>query len=276
METIAAQEELEFAAESRRPDEIRPAAPRKASVFGIDISVTDQNQALASILEAARQRRSFAMTALAVHGLVESVRDPGLARLVNQIDLVTPDGQPVRWALNLLHSAGLPDRVCGPDLTERVCQAAADQGIGIYIFGSTPETCQRMVARLQQRYAGIHIVGVQPDRFRNATPEEDRQDIERINASGAGIVLVGRGCPRQERWVAEHLGKVNAAMLAVGAAFDFIAGLQSRAPKWMQKSGLEWLYRLASEPRRLWRRYAVTNTIFLFCLARSLLLPSRG
>jgi len=243
---------------------------RKADLFGVGISVTDYATATAAILEAAKARRSFGVTALATHGLMESVRDPELARRVNSLDLVTPDGQPVRWALNALHATGLAERVYGPDLTVEVCRAAADAGVGVYLFGSTPQTCDAMAAELRRRFPAIRIAGIQPDRFRDATPEEDAADVERMNASGAGVILVGRGCPRQERWVADHLGAVNAAMLAVGAAFDYLAGTLRCPPAWMQRHGLEWLFRLGLEPRRLARRYLVYNTRFVLRFAQEL------
>ena len=220
---------------------------------------------------AARERRSFAVSALAVHGLTEAISDPELGRLVNQIDLVTPDGQPVRWAMNMLHGTKLRDRVCGPDLTDVVCAAATEREIGVYLFGSTALTCQKMATELRGRYPLIKIVGIQPDRFREATPAEDQADVERINASRAGIVLVGRGCPRQERWVAEHRGRVYAAMLAVGAAFDYFAGNLRRPPTWVQRAGLEWLFRLVQEPRRLFGRYTITNIRYLRMLSLALL-----
>lgn len=240
-------------------------------MFGVDVSVVDYASATAAVMAAAESRRSFGVTALAVHGLMESVDDPVLRDKVNHLDLVTPDGQPVRWAMNLLHGVGLRERVYGPDLTADVCAAAAERGIGVYLFGSTADTCERFRAALQQRWPALRIVGMQPDRFRDATPEEDRDDVARMNASGAGVVLVGRGCPRQEHWVADHLGKVDAAMLAVGAAFDYHAGTLRRPPRWMQRMGLEWLWRLALEPRRLFRRYAVTNTRYVVLLVRSLM-----
>lgn len=241
----------------------------KVDLFGVGISVTDYDAAVGEIMAAGRSRRSFGVSALATHGLVTAKEDPELLSLVNTIDMVTPDGQPVRWAVNLLYRAGLKDRVYGPDLTRLVCAAAAREGVGIYLFGSTPETCQTMVRRLRDTHPDIRIVGVQPDRFREATPQEDAEDVDRINASGAGIVLVGRGCPRQERWVAQHLGRVEAAMLAVGAAFDYIAGNHPVPPPWMQRVGLEWAFRLWLEPRRLFRRYLVYNTKFMALLARA-------
>ena len=146
---------------------------KKVDIFGVGLSVTDYRQACELIISAAKARRSFAVSALATHGLMEAVSDAELRDLVNTIDLVTPDGHPVRWAMNLLHGTGLRDRVCGPDLTYLVCQTAAEEGIGIYLFGSTQETCDGVVARLTADFPGIKIAGVQPDRFREATPAED-------------------------------------------------------------------------------------------------------
>ena len=241
----------------------------KVDVFGVGVSVTDYAQATAAIMEAAKARRTFAVTALATHGLVTAAEDESLLTLVNRIDLVAPDGQPVRWSMNILHGTGLRERVYGPDLTRMVCAAAAREGVGVYLFGSTPETCEAMVTNLRKAHPNLRIVGVQPDRFRDATPSEDEGDVARINGSGAGIVLVGRGCPRQERWVAEHRGRVSAAMLAVGAAFDYIAGNHPQPPAWMQRAGLEWAFRLSLEPRRLFRRYLVYNTKFVWRLGRA-------
>jgi len=250
--------------------------PRKVDLFGVGISVTDYEEAASRIIDAAARRESFAMTALATHGLTEAVRDPGLRAAVAGIDLVTPDGQPVRWAMNALHGTGLRERVYGPALMGHVCERAAREGVGLYLFGSTPETCQRLTEELPRRYPGLRIVAVQPDRFREATPAEDAEDVERMNASGAGVVLVGRGCPRQERWVAAHRGKVNASMMAVGAAFDYYAGNIDQPPAWMQQRGLEWLFRLTQDPKRLWRRYLLHNTLFCWYFAQALLRRARG
>lgn len=245
--------------------------PAKVDVLGVGISVTDYAAATELILSAAQRRRSLGVSALAVHGVMECVDDPELARLVNGLELVTPDGQAVRWAMRLLHGTVLPDRVAGPDLTERVCAEAARRSVSVYLYGSTVETCQRLSAALAGRFPGLQVAGVQADRFREATADEDAEDVDRINASGAGVVLVGRGCPRQERWVATHRGRVHGAMLAVGAAFDFHAGTLRRAPSWMQRAGLEWLFRLGQEPRRLLWRYLRTNTRYVWHVGRSLL-----
>lgn len=239
----------------------------KVDVLGVGLSVTDYESATAAIVAAGRERRSFGVTALATHGLMEAVDDPALRAMINELDLVTPDGQPVRWAMNALHGTGLDERVYGPDLVAHVCARAERDNVSVFLYGSTQQTCDAFVAELARRYPRLVIAGVQSDRFRDATPEERRGDIERINASGAGVVLVGRGCPRQERWVHDHLGEVTAAMLGVGAAFDYFAGNLRRPPAWMQRHGLEWLARLVQEPRRLFRRYVSYNSRFVLAFA---------
>jgi len=239
---------------------VRPKLP----IFGVGVNPTTYDESVDAIITAAREQRSYAVTALATHGLMEAVRDHDFAGVLRQLDIVTPDGQPVRWALNRLHGASLVDRVYGPFLMLRLCAAASDQGVSVYLYGSTPHTCELLVAALKKRFPTLEIAGVFPDRFRDATASEDAEDVERIRSSGAGLVFVGRGCPRQERWVAAHRGRVPAAMIAVGAAFDYIAGTLAAPPAWMQNAGLEWLYRLRREPRRLWRRYLSTNSAFLW------------
>ena len=252
----------------------------KVDVFGVQISVTDYAQATTRIIEAGRAHESFAMSALATHGLMEAVHDDDFLTVVNELDMVTPDGQPVRWAMNLLHNTDLSDRVYGPDLTWKVCKAAAEADVGLYLFGSTQETCDAFVDAIKSEWPAVRIDGVQPDRFREATPEEDAEDIARINASGAGVVLVGRGCPRQERWVHAHMGTIDAAMMAVGAAFDYHAGQLRKPPALMQKYGFEWLWRLGLEPKRLYKRYAITNSQYgvelVSALARKQLGPRRS
>lgn len=238
--------------------------PEKRNLFSVNYSLTDYAAASDLLIEKAKHRNSFGLTALAVHGLIESVWDKKLNTQVNKIDLIVPDGQPIRWALNHFYKAALPDRVYGPTLTLHVLEKADVAGLKVYLYGSTQETLQRFKTFIQKHYPNIEICGIHIDRFRDATPEEDEEDIKKINASGAHIVLVGRGCPRQERWVADHLGKVHAVMMAVGAAFNFHAGDVKQAPRWMQDNGLEWLFRLVQEPGRLWKRYLFTNSYFIY------------
>jgi exopolysaccharide biosynthesis WecB/TagA/CpsF family protein len=242
----------------------RPFVPGKKDLFGIHYSLTNYEEATRIIIANAVLKKSFGVSALAVHGLIECYKQPQLKAKVNKIDLIVPDGQPVRWALNHFFKAGLKDRVYGPKLTWCVLGAANDLGLSVFLFGSTKDTLEKLCKNISSSFPSIKIAGLHVDRFRNASPEEDEQDVRKINDSGAHIVLVGRGCPRQEMWVADHLGKVNATMMAVGAAFDFHAGTLKQAPSWMQNAGLEWLFRLVMEPKRLWKRYLVTNTLFIY------------
>lgn len=236
----------------------------KIELFGINYASLDYELASSIILDNAFRRVSYGVSALAVHGLMESRNNPRMKKALSAIDMITPDGQPIKWAMNYFHKAGLKDRVYGPKLTERVLERAAKENLGIYLYGSTETTLKLLIKNLHERFPTINIVGFHIDRFRDATEDEDLQDIEKIIKSGAHIVLVGRGCPRQEIWVGEHKGKINAVMMAVGAAFDFHAGTLKQAPAWLQKHGLEWLFRLYREPRRLWKRYLTTNSKFIF------------
>lgn len=244
----------------------------KLQLFTANYSITDYRKASEKIIANARQHNSFGVSALAVHGLIETVKSPAFRSMVNKLDMVVPDGQPIRWALNSFYKAGLEDRVTGPILTKYVLARAAEEKLSVYLYGSTRATLEKFTAFININYPGVKIAGTHADRFREATPEEDIADIKKINDSGAHIVLVGRGCPRQEKWVASHLGKINAAMMAVGAAFDFHAGNITQAPLWMQQAGLEWFYRFVQEPGKLWKRYLTTNphfiVLFMLCKFR--------
>jgi len=156
------------------------------------------------------------------------------------------------------------------------CARAAGSGVSIFLYGSGPETLRRLSARLVHEFPRLTIAGCYSPPFRPLTPGEDTEGVKAINDSGAGIVFVSLGCPKQETWMAEHRGRISAVMVGVGAAFEFHAGTMKRAPRWMQDVGLEWLHRLMSEPRRLWRRYFVTNSLFLAFLAVESLAPRRG
>jgi N-acetylglucosaminyldiphosphoundecaprenol N-acetyl-beta-D-mannosaminyltransferase len=189
---------------------------------------------------------------------------------VTDADLAAPDGAPVAWMLRRLGAPGQP-RVSGPELMLDYMAHAAASGERVFLLGSTPQTLALLQERLRARWPALHIAGAVSPPFRALTADEDSVLVEQIAASGAGTVWVSLGCPKQERWMAVHRGRVPAVMLGVGAAFDFHAGTLARAPLWMRRVGLEWLHRLASEPGRLWRRYLVTNTLFLWGAARQLL-----
>jgi exopolysaccharide biosynthesis WecB/TagA/CpsF family protein len=235
----------------------------KYQLFLPQYANVDYDSASDIIIDRARKNESFGVSALAVHGLMTSVTDQELGNKINLIDMIVPDGQPVRWALNSFYQLEMKDRVYGPELTLWVLRKANSYGLKVFLYGSTESTLSKFKAFIVSSYPEVIIAGVHIDRFREATEEEDTEDIERINESEANIVLVGRGCPRQELWVANHKGKIKAAMMAVGAAFDFHAGTVKQAPTWMQKMGLEWFFRLIQEPRRLAKRYFVTNSMFI-------------
>lgn len=250
------------------PASLRTRFPDRLPVAGILVSRATYATATASIVETARAGRPALISALAVHGLTVGATAPDLAEQLNRFDLLTPDGQPVRWALNLLHGAGLADRVYGPTLMLRVCQAAAREGLGIYLYGSRPEVLARLMERLPAHAPGLRVAGSRPSRFRPDTSEEDADDVRDIAASGARIVFVGLGCPRQERWAYAHRDRLNLPQVCVGAAFDFHAGTLRQAPAWMQARGLEWLFRWLMEPRRLAGRYLKYNPLFAALVAR--------
>jgi N-acetylglucosaminyldiphosphoundecaprenol N-acetyl-beta-D-mannosaminyltransferase len=239
----------------------------KGNVLGVLVDIVDYEAATNLILSAARMRRHYAVTALAVHGVMTGVLDRAHNARLNSFDLVTPDGQPVRGALNLLYRAGLTDRVYGPELTLRVLRQAAAEGLPIYLYGSTQPTLDRLVPALEGMFPALKIAGVEASKFRSVQPGEDAEIAERIKASGARIVLVGLGCPRQEIFAYAMRPLLDMPLLAVGAAFDYHAGLLKNPPVWMQKHALEWLWRLGLEPKRLWRRYVLLNPAYLARLA---------
>lgn len=239
----------------------------KASVLGVEVSVIDYDAAVARIIEAAKSKRPLGVTALAVHGVMTGALDASQRFRLNALDVVTPDGQPVRWALRLLYNCGLRERVYGPDLMLTVCEAAEREGLSIYCYGSRTEVLDALVRNLRRAYPRLQTAGSQPSEFRQLTEPENVEMADRIASSGADIVFVGIGCPRQEVFVYENKDLISRPLIAVGAAFDFHAGLLPQAPRWMQNRGLEWAFRLWHEPRRLWRRYLVLNPLYVWMVA---------
>jgi N-acetylglucosaminyldiphosphoundecaprenol N-acetyl-beta-D-mannosaminyltransferase len=235
----------------------------KRSVLGVLVDVVDYDAAVARVLAAARDQRPMALTALAVHGVMTGVADLAHAARLNSFDLVTPDGQPVRWALNRMHRAGLSDRVYGPTLTTRVLAGCAAEGLPVFLYGSTASTLHRLTDRLADEWPDLKIAGTEPSKYRTAVVGEAEEIAGRIRSSGARVVLVGLGCPRQEMFAYAMRRHLDAPLLAVGAAFDYHAGLLRTPPAWMQRAALEWLWRLGLEPRRLWRRYLLLNPAYL-------------
>jgi N-acetylglucosaminyldiphosphoundecaprenol N-acetyl-beta-D-mannosaminyltransferase len=235
----------------------------KRNVLGVQISAIDYEAAVAKIVKAAERRERLTVSALAVHGVMTGVLDPVHQVRLNHFDLLVPDGQPVRWALRLLHRVRLPDRVYGPTLMEKVCEAATARGLSVFFYGSRPAVLTPLARNLQDRIPGLRLAGTEPSCFRCLSDREQLELAERIRRSGASIVFVGLGCPRQEVWVYELGHLLTLPLLAVGAAFDFQAGMLPQAPARWQRLGLEWAFRLACEPRRLWRRYLYLNPAYM-------------
>jgi len=242
-----------------------------APVLGVPIDVLGWAQAVDRIGGWAAARESRVVCICNAHSVVTATRDPAFAQVLAKADLATPDGAPVAWMLRRLGHAGQP-RINGPDLMLRLCERAADAALPVALVGSTPQTLAALQRQLRAAWPALPIVLAESPPFRPLTPAEEEALAARIEASGAAIVFVGFGCPKQETWMAARRGRVHAVMIGVGAAFDFHAGTVARAPAWMREHGLEWLHRLASEPRRLWKRYLVTNTLFVLGVARQLVM----
>ena len=236
-------------------------------VLGVNVSAVDYDAVVTLVLDAARRRAPLAVSALAVHGVMTGALDRVHRRRLNGLDVLTPDGQPVRWALRWLHGVALRDRVYGPELTLRVLDACARNGHPVYFYGSTPATLERLLAAATERFPGLRVAASAPSLFRRTSDEEADTIAASVRASGADVVFVGLGCPRQETWVFEYRDRIGLPLLAVGAAFDFLAGTLPQAPQQLQDRGLEWAYRLAQEPGRLWRRYLFLNPLYLLGLA---------
>jgi exopolysaccharide biosynthesis WecB/TagA/CpsF family protein len=231
------------------------------------MNVADYEGVVDIVARSAHERKGVAVSALAVHGVMTGVFDREQKFRLNHFDLLVPDGQPVRWVLNLLYHAGLRDRVYGPNLTLEVCARAASEGLPVYFYGSTADVLVSLRRNLETKFPGLIIAGMTPSRFRRLRPEERIDLTAQTRASGAAIVFVGLGCPRQEAFAYEFRDHLQMPILAVGAAFPFLAGISRQAPHWMQDAGLEWFFRLLSEPRRLWRRYLLLNPAYLLLVA---------
>jgi len=238
----------------------------KRSILGVEVNVIDYDGAVSRVIAAARSKESCTVSALAVHGVMTGALDASQKYRLNQLDIVTPDGQPVRWALRLLHGEALKDRVYGPNLTLKICEKAAEEDLSIFLFGSRVEVLLKLDSRLKELFPSLQIAGMEPSSFRTGDVEQSEGLANRIKSSGADVLFVGLGCPRQEIFAYENAKRFSMPIIAVGAAFDFHAGLLAQAPLWMQQRGLEWLYRLTREPKRLWRRYLYLNPAYCFLL----------
>ena len=253
------------------------AIPR-VDVLGVGVSAVNMPMAVAEIGRWIAEKEKHYVCVTGVHGVMESQRDPDLLRIHNESGLTTPDGMPVVWCSRWA-GADHVDRVYGPDLMLEVCEEAAKHGWTSFFYGGRDGIPERLAEKLTGRFPGLQVVGTYSPPFRPLTTREQHEVVRMINDANPDLLWVGLSTPKQERWVADHVDRLDSpVLLAVGAAFDIHAGTLQQAPYWMQRRGLEWLYRLYREPRRLWRRYAVIVPRFLFAIARRRprLRPSSG
>lgn len=237
------------------------------TVLGASIDALSWEEALSRIVQSGAARQSHYVCICNVHSVVTATRDPEFRNIINMADMATPDGAPIAWTLRKL---GFPaqQRINGPDLMWKYLDIAQRLDHTVFFYGSTPEVLANLREAIGKQFPQLRIGGMHSPPFRALTPEEDAVEVDMINSSGANVVFVGLGCPKQEKWMAAHRGRIQAVMIGVGAAFDYHSGMMKRAPLWWQRNGLEWLYRLGSEPRRLFKRYVVTNTLFIIGIAR--------
>lgn len=236
---------------------------RYANVLGVKVSAINIPMALDTIQQWVTHKQQHYVTITGVHGVMESQKDPEVRDIHNRAGMVTPDGMPLVW-MNHIQGNRHVSRVYGPDLMLAVCDASKETGYKHFFYGGNTGVPELLKEKLQERYPHLDVVGTYSPPFRALSPEEDEEIVQMINDSGADIVWVGLSTPKQERWMDAHLGRVNApVMVGVGAAFDFHAGLKPQAPRWMQKTGMEWFFRLVSEPRRLYKRYLINNPRFI-------------
>jgi len=240
------------------------------NVIGSNIHTTSYVDATIQIVKWVKLDETRIVFAANVHMLMEAYDERLFQPIINQADLVTPDGMPLVWMLRLKGKRN-QQRVYGPTLMLHVLEKAAYEKIPVGFYGGRPEVLERLVEQMQIKFPGLDIAYTYSPPFRPLSSREDEEICQTIQASGLRILFVGLGCPKQERWMAEHHNRISAVMLGVGAAFDFHAGVISQAPSWMQGLGMEWAYRFMQEPRRLWRRYLIQNPRFVMLAMADLL-----
>jgi N-acetylglucosaminyldiphosphoundecaprenol N-acetyl-beta-D-mannosaminyltransferase len=244
------------------------------NLLGVRVDATSYDHAAGVIARWAHHGESRTVIAANVHVTMEAYDSEAYRRAVGDADLVTPDGMPLAWVLRL-RGKDVKGRVYGPDLMLEVLDRAAREGLPVGFYGGQSEVLERLRVEVVRRFPSLKVVYAESPPFRPLSDEEDRQAVDDMVRSGLRILFVGLGCPKQEFWVAAHRGRVPAVLMAVGAAFAFVAGSTPQAPRWMMNSGLEWLFRLLTEPRRLWRRYLLNNPRFVLLVLREQLARPR-
>jgi N-acetylglucosaminyldiphosphoundecaprenol N-acetyl-beta-D-mannosaminyltransferase len=242
----------------------------ETSVLGIRVNSVSYLSVTRQISAWAVDRESRTICAATVHTVMEARDSTDFMEAINRADLVTPDGMPLVWMLRL-KGQRTQGRVYGPTLMLLVLEMAAREDLPVGFYGGRPEVLDMLIKRMQARYPGLNVAYSYSPPFRDLSSDEDRDVVDAIRMSGIRVLFVGLGCPKQERWMAAQRGRIPAVMIGVGAAFDFHAGAKPQSPSWLQNIGLEWLFRLVTEPRRLWRRYLYHNPRFIILAIADLL-----
>ncbi len=241
---------------------------KRVSILGVDIAAQPFEEAVGALLNAVTARERVRAHFCTVHSLVEAAGNSELTKVFNTAGLTFTDGMPLVW-VSRLRGARDAERVCGPDVLPALAERGRARGLRHYFLGGAPGTPEGLAASLTNRFPGLVVAGTHSPPFRDLSAEEETAMVAEINQTKPDVVWIGLGSPKQEFWAATLADRLNAALiLPVGAAFDFHSGRLRRAPKWMHRVGLEWLFRLTMEPRRLWRRYLVTNALFAWLLLR--------
>ncbi|MEO0869490.1 MAG: WecB/TagA/CpsF family glycosyltransferase [Cyanobacteria bacterium J06642_11] len=248
---------------------------KKQKVIGFPVTAEPFETQIDTILGWAQQRLSKIVCVANVHMLIEAKSNIGFASILYRADMLTPDGMPLAWLTSWMNKRR-QDRVAGMDILLSLCRKASHHDVSLFFLGSTPEVLGKIQQRLSQDYPNLSIAGIEDLPFRPLTYAEDMELVHRINNSGAGIVFISLGCPKQERWMNAHKHKINAVMIGLGGVFPVFAGVHKWAPAWVRKSGFEWLYRLLQEPQRLWQRYATTIPLFLLLAAKQIVKVKLG
>lgn len=236
-------------------------------IVSLEVALISYHQFIQEVLQAAHQRRSGYACFANAHMVVEAARDPAFAAMVNAATWTTADGVPLAWAVRLLYGIR-QERITGLDVLPTLLQEAASENISVYFYGSTPEVLDTCASFCRHHHPALTIAGMYSPPFRTLTFPEEEDIVEHISVSGAGLVFVALGCPKQEKWMASLSNRIPAVLLGVGGALPVTLGIQKRAPRWMQLAGLEWLCRLLQEPRRLFSRYFITNSLFVYYLLK--------
>jgi N-acetylglucosaminyldiphosphoundecaprenol N-acetyl-beta-D-mannosaminyltransferase len=240
---------------------------KKRKLLNTRLSIGNYKEFIDEIFMLAQNKKSSYVCVSNVHMLIEAYKDKTFSRIVNNADITTPDGMPLAKSMKLIHGVK-QDRIAGMDIMPSILQKAASMSLSIYLYGSTDEVLELIIAKAKRKFPDLKIAGYYSPPFRTLTEGEKQGVIEEINSKNPDFVLVALGCPKQEKWMAENKNKINSCMLGVGGAFTVYAGIQKRAPKWMQRGSLEWLFRFFQEPQRLWKRYLLTNSLFSLLMVK--------